>query len=388
MIKKLSFLLIIGLFIASCGEEEVKKEEPKDLEGLQTALKDEKVKLKKVEAKIEILQDKIEKLKPRELKKKLITTTTPKIKTLTRYIDIQGSIQTENTVNASSEMGGRITQLNTTEGQYVKKGDLIAKLDLESIRKGMDELRKSLELATTMFERQSNLWKQNIGSEMQYLQAKNNKEQLEQKLSSLQFEMTKGDVFAPISGIVDMEFAKQGEVVGPGQPILQLLNTSKVKVVADVAETYLKSVRKGDRMMVEFPALELERAGNINLIGRKIDPANRTFKIEIDMNNSSGMLKPNLLAMLKIKEFEAKNAVVIPLPLLQQEVNGNEFVYAVNDDTDTPTAKKIYVEKGEYADGEVIILKGLKGDEKLVLDGARGLVEGELLIFPEDKTEE
>ena len=273
--------LLTVLAISACKPV---SEFPEDLEGKKEMLSQLRSQSNNLKAKIDQLESEIEALEPVKLQlEKLVTAMNVEKNDFKRYIDIQGSVAASNTVMASSEMGGRIITMNLEEGDYVRAGSLVAKLDVESINKQITEIEKSLELAEDMYIRQESLWNQKIGSEIQYLQAKNNKERLEKSLETLRFQLTKALVYAPISGFAEMVFLKKGEFAGPGAPIVQIMNTNTVKIVADVPESLLGKVKKGEMVEIEFPALDESRKGRVTLIGRSIDPANRTFKVEAEM---------------------------------------------------------------------------------------------------------
>lgn len=368
--------LIILLF-AACATETW----PEDLAGKRTLLQTKKSELIQLREDISKLESEIGDLDTTVVvKQRRLVTTMPVVKKdFKRFVEIQGAVQSDDKVMASSESGGRIVSMNLKEGQYVKKGALVATLDLEAIDKQIAELETSLELANDLYARQKRLWDQNIGSEVQFLQAKNNKERLEKSLETVRFQLTKGNVYAPISGAIDMVFLNAGEMAAPGQPIVQILNTSKVKVVADVPERYLPKIKRGQTVTVKFPALELERKANVSLLGRTINPANRTFAVEVNMANGKGTLKPNLLATMMINDFSQKDAVVVPIELVQQEVSGKSYVYVKGQGADGLMAKKQYVEVGESTEGEIIIIKGLDEGTELIMEGARGLAENELI---------
>ena len=292
---------------------------------------------------------------------------------------MQGNVESDDVVNASSEVGGRLTQMNVKEGQYVKRGQKIAEVDLENLQKNIAEVEKSLELAVDVYERQARLWDQKIGSEIQYLQAKNNKERLEKSLETLNFQLTKGHVYAPISGAIDMVFLKSGEMAGPGAPIVQILNTSQLKIVADVPEDLLAAIKRGDWVDVYLPAIDQERKAKVTLIGRRIDPSNRTFEIEMNISDRSRLIKPNLLAEVRINSFTQKDAIVVPLDLVQQEVGGKDFIMVKGTKDGDLVAEKIYITTGESFDGEIVISSGLTEAHEIIVDGARTLANNELI---------
>ena len=389
----MKYIILIFSFtclIWSCGQEgaSTEMENPTDLKGKKAMLSKKKKELKELKKSIDELKSEINKLSGKvEKSKRLVTTQLVEKTDFKKFVEIQATVQADDVVSASSEVGGRILNMNSKEGDYVSKGAVIASVDLESITKQVAELEKSLELATDIYERQSRLWAQKIGSEVQYLQAKNNKERIEKSIESVQFNISKSNVYAPISGYVDRVIAKSGEMAAPGMPIIQILNTSRVKIVADVPETYLSSVKKGALVNIRFPALDIEKNARVTLLGRSINPANRTFKVEVDMKNSKGVLKPNLLAMMMINDYAEKNVITIPIELVQQEVTGKDFVYIKKDMLEGAAAQKIYVETGESYEGNIVITSGLSGGEELIMDGSRTVTENELLEIQETTKE-
>ena len=380
----LSTLTIIFV-LASCGQPGGEATIPETLEGKKKLLATKKSELKALESTVADLEAAIATQDTSTKEKSRTIVTAEKIvrKDFERFVEVQGIVATDDLVNVSSETGGRIVQLPVKEGQYVTKGQLIAKLDLEAINKQIAELETALSLAKDVYDRQKKLWDQQIGSEVQYLQAKNNKERLEKSMETARHQLTKANVYAPISGVLDMLIMKNGEVAAPGMPIGQILNSAKVKVVADVPEAYLTSVKRGQYVTVKFPVLGTEKKAKVSLVGSKIDASNRTFKMEIGMANTGGILKPNLLSLVLLRDFSAKNAVVVPVDLIQQEVGGKDFVYIVGQSEDGPIAKKAYVKTSESYNGEIIITEGLNGDEELIIQGARGLASNELIEVKE-----
>ena len=375
--KYLSILLVILLLI-SCQPSE---SAPTDLAGKKELLKKKKTELGALKLSVQKLEQEIAELDTTKTEKsrRLVTTIPVERKDFKRHVEIQSSVQSDDIVMASSETGGRLLSMPLKEGQNVRRGQLVATLDLESINKQIAELETTLQLAADVFDRQKRLWDQNIGSEMQFLKAKNDKERIEKSLETLRFQQTKSSVYAPISGVVDMVMLKAGEMSAPGSPIVQILNTKRVKVIADVPETYLGKVKRGDLVTIKFPALDQETNGKVSLIGRTINPNNRTFAVEVNMSNPKGVLKPNLLALMLINDYSKKEAITIPLEVIQQEVDGKDYVYIKSEGKEGPIAQKVYVETGEGNDGEIIIESGLKGGEALIMEGARGLAENELI---------
>ncbi|MCI5082487.1 MAG: efflux RND transporter periplasmic adaptor subunit [Saprospiraceae bacterium] len=380
-------LIICGLLVG-CGNPEVSEKNPTDLAGKKTLLQQKRQELKALNSEIDQLEQEIETLSPGvEKPRRLVTIQQVEKTDFNHFVEIQGSVQANDLISATADVSGRIIQLNVKEGQAVRKGQLVAKLDLEQLDKQIQEVEKSLELATTVFERQKRLWDQNIGSEIQFLEAKNNKERLEKSLETLRFQLDKANVYAPASGVVEQVLIQSGEIAAPGAPIFQILNTQQLKVVASVPENYLTAVNIGETIDVRFPAINKEQKARINLIGRTIDPSNRTFEIEAALNNPDRVLKPNLLAIVLVKDYSEQDAVVVPLETVQQEVSGKDFVYVKGTNDNGDFAKKVYVETGKSYKGDIIIESGLQGGEELILEGARGLAENELIRIQNTQNE-
>ena len=379
--QKVIYSLLLISIIISCKQEKITN--PITLDEFNTVLTEKKKELSKLEEEISMLTDKVAELDPTlQEKAKLVDTSMISLSNFTRYIEIQGSVEADDPVNAVSEIAGRISRLYVKEGDVVKRGKLIARVNVESMQKQIDEINSAMELARDIYQRQERLWKQKIGSEIQYLQAKNNVERLEKSLETINFQMSKADVYAPISGTVDMVMTKQGEVTSPGMPIIQLLNTSKLKVTTDLPENYLKVVKKGQRVDLSFPSLDIETTGRISLMGRKIDPANRTLELEIIPSKKFKLLRPNVLSRIKIIELSEDNVLMMPLEYVLQEVDGTEFIFiSTKDEEGKYRAKKTYITLGETTDGKVIIKDGVSQGESIIFKGSRNISDGELLKF-------
>lgn len=376
---RIAFFLSAVLFLSACGSS-APDPKPADLAGKKALLKQKQADLLALKNEVAELEREIVQLDPSAAETRRMVTTIPaEVKTFKHYVEIQGLVQSDNLLSVSSETGGRILDLKVIEGQTVTKGQLIARVDLEQLKKQIAEIETSLELAQELYDRQQRLWDQQIGSEVQLLQAKNNVDRLKKSLETLNYQLKKADVYAPIGGLVDRVMIKAGELAGAGMPIVQILETSRLKVVADVPETYLRSVRKGESVNIRFPSLQEERQSRISLVGASINPSNRTFPVEAELSNSGGMFKPNLLAILMLNDYTEPNAVSVPIELVQQEIGGQEYVFVVKENGDGPIAHKVYVKTGRSYDGHILITEGLKGGETLVYEGARGLTDQDLI---------
>ncbi len=374
------FAFAFLLLATSCGggETTASGELPQTLGEARKVLKEKRQALKKLKGEIAEVEAVIAQLDPSSQKEKVTPVTTQKVavKDFSHFVEVQGNVvTTQDPAFASSETGGRIVSLKVKEGQFVQKGAHIAKVDLESISKSIAQLQESLTLAEDMYNRQKNLWDKKIGSEVQFLQAKSQWESLKKNKESLEHELTKADVYAPASGYVDMIMVKEGEIAGPGSPIVQILNTNSLKVVASVPEIYLGKTKKGATVTLKFPALGEEQKGRVIMIGRSIHPANRTFEIEASINSKNGLLKPNLLATMLVNDYSVKDAIVVPDQLILQDVSGADFVMVI----ENGRAVKKVVTMGRGYENETVIESGLTGNETLVVKGARQISDGDLL---------
>lgn len=379
---KYLYLLVLTILMG-CGASNTQNEGlPNDLEALKTLRRDKVAEIKKMNSELEEIDLKIYEVDVnRVVLRKLVTSKKVEKQTFEHFSTVQGAVESDDIVSISSEIGGKLTAMYLKEGQPVKKGQLVAKLDMESLNKQAAELQSQLDLAEDVYERQKRLWDQKIGSEVQYLQAKNAVDRLKKGMETIDYQLTKANLYAPISGVVDLVNLKSGETAGPGTPIAIILNTYNLKMVADVPENYLGKIRRGDRVKVNFPALHREIEANVSLLGRKIDPTNRTFKVEVNLRNRDGQLKPNLLAELTFQDYSIKDVIVIPQAMVQQEVTGKFFVFVKGNKDRELVAEKRYVVSGESFEGDVVIESGLEIGDEMIDEGALGLSENDLITI-------
>ncbi|GAA5220352.1 efflux RND transporter periplasmic adaptor subunit [Membranihabitans marinus] len=382
---KYAYLILILSLLYSCGSttSEVSEINVNDmaLSELKSYLKTKKDEVKNLQSTIANIEDRMAELDPTSVQKvaKRVTTL-PIVKSeFKHFISVQGLLEANDVIAINAETGGRMLQLKIDEGDYVKKGDLVAVLDTENFDKQRDEILKALELAKEVYERRKRLWDQKIGSEIEYLQSKNDVERMEKSLETLDFQQTKGQVYAPVSGVVDVINIHPGEMVSPGMPIANILDVSRLIATADVPENYLGSVKVGDRVLLNFPSIDYSVEGRINLIGNTIDAANRTFKIEVRVARTTKNLKPNLLTEIKINDKTIADVISIPVNSVLQEVSGKEYVMVVNQSGSTAVAEKKYVTRGPFNNEEVVITSGLEEGQVLVNIGAQNLVDKDAL---------
>lgn len=342
-------------------------------------LAQKKIELNKLNAEIAFLEKEIAKADPKfqkaGAKGTLVSVVSLAKEDFIHYVEISGKVKTDKDVVVTSEMSGTITRLMVVEGQNVGAGQVVAVQDVSVMQNQVDELKVALELAKILYEKQEALWNQKVGTEIQYIQAKNNKDRLESQLQTIYTQMSHANVKAPIGGIVDELMVKQGQNISPASPMMRIIGLYNVQVVAEVPENYLGKVKIGDMVTVNFPSLNKEIVAPIFKIGATINPDNRTFKIEISIANIDSNLKPDLLATVKIKNYDKAEAVVIPSGLIQKDKTG-EYVFIAVEEGESVVARKIKVSRGESYKDKTLILSGLQGNEKLIQDGFRDVTDG------------
>jgi membrane fusion protein (multidrug efflux system) len=363
---KTIFLLFTLTFVVSCNTGVKESQSLTDLKIKKASLTDKMETIGTELKKVEMAISKLDTLK------KLVTVTAIKaeINNFNHYLEVQGTVKADQTIELHAEMGGTVTAILVKEGQNVSKGQILASLDSDVIDNSVLQLETQLALATTTYERQTRLWEQNIGSEIQYLQAKAQKESLENNMKSLKAQARKMKITAPFSGIIDQIFAKTGELTSPQMPFLRLVNLNKVYVESEVTETYLKAIKKGTEVLLNFSSIGVSIESSISQVGNFINPNNRSFKTRIDLENPNNELKANLLADIKINDFKA-TGIVIPSRLVQKDSNDQTFVYTIEPNGSNHKVIKTYMTEAMNYNNLSFISEGLLSTSILVDKGAR-----------------
>jgi membrane fusion protein (multidrug efflux system) len=285
------------------------------------------------------------------------------------YFQADGRLEAVNEAFISPEISGQIKTLHIKEGQRVKQGQLLISLNADVIESGIAEVKSQLELARTVYKKRQGLWEKKIGSEIQYLEAKTNKESLENRLKSLQAQWEMAKIKAPISGIVDQIFKKEGEMAVPGMQLLQLVNLKKIYVDAEISETYLAQIHKDDIVQVAFPSYAgLIVKAHIHRTGQVVNLKNRTFLVQLLLDNEEEKLKPNMMAVLKIKDFSAESALVVPSIIIKNDLKGT-YLYVLGEDKGNVVAQKTYVETGMSEEGNTMVTQGLEPGQQVIIKG-------------------
>jgi membrane fusion protein (multidrug efflux system) len=367
--KQIAVIISFSLLVAcSPGGTDEKKAE---LDSYRQKVEEYNQKIAELEAELESEQADPEAL---ELLPVEIKEMSPEF--FARYFEVTGVMEALNDAYISPEINGQIQSIAVERGARVRKGDLILKLNTDVTEKTMEEVKTSLELAQRVFTKQEELWKQNIGSELQYLEAKNGMESLEARLATLQQQLQMAHVTAPFSGIIDDIMVKEGELASPGIPLVHLVNLSNMRVSANVSESYLSSISQGDQVELRFPAYPgmLIKAG-VTRLGKVIDPQTRTFTLEVEMKNPGEKLKPNMLTSVRIQDYRNEQAMVVPSFILRQDFNGT-FLFKVVEENGVSRAKKSYVKRGITVQDQTQITEGLSSGDVVVTKGFNLVSDG------------
>ena len=293
-----------------------------------------------------------------------------------KYFTATGEIEAINEAFISPEVGGQITKINVIEGQKVKKGQLLAKLNTSLIEKNIEEVKTQLELAEILFNKQKELWDKNIGSERQFLESKNNYENLKNKLATLREQYNMSIIRSPINGLVEVIMLKQGELASPGMQLMQIVDLDNLYVTAKLSEAYISVIKKGDMVTVTFPSYpNLVLENPVTRIGNVINKQNRTFLVEIKIDNKDGKLKPNLLANIKINDYNSTGSIVVPSMVIREDLVGS-YLYVAEKNGDKLISVKKYIQVGKAYQDRTEVLSGLSVDDEIITDGYSNVSDG------------
>ena len=310
------------------------------------------------------------------IKTKDVAITEVAPKKFDHYVQTQGRVEAEDNIAVSAKSPGVITAVYANEGQQVSKGQVLAQIDNAVILRNIESLKTQLELAQTVYERQQNLWDQKIGTEVQFLQAKNAKEGLERQIASLQEQNEMMRIKAPISGTVDEVVVKIGEAVQPGQPAIRVVNTSDLKITANVSEAYVTEVKKGNKVLVNIPELKRDLESKVTFVGRTIDPLSRTFAVEIDLPSDPN-LRPNMTGIIKVVFHTEPTAITVPINVVQ-DINNEKIVFVAEaSGKNTVARRKVVKVEGVY--NGMAQVSGLEPGSKVITFGYQGLNDGEFV---------
>lgn len=364
--------VLIAVLIAACGGGPAQ-----DKAAELAKLKEQKAAL---DAKISALEKEVNAANPVAQRIRTVGLTEVQSGPFRHYIDMQGKVDADQSVAVTSKMPGTLTRVLVNNGDQVRKGQLLAILDDDLMLKGLAELELQLKTAEDLYQRQKALWDQKIGTEVQYIQAKTQKEALEQRIASTKSQWGQTRIYAPIAGTVDYVILKVGQAISPGMPLCNILNLTNLKVKGEVPEAYASKVRKGDPVVLSFPDLKKEFNSRVTYVSGSINPTNRTFSVECALPGGKDF-RANMIAVMKIVDYQAANAVTVPVNVIQTDATGDFVLVAEKSGEKQGTVKKVPVKQGVNYNGQVEILSGLKKGDQIISTGFQDVNAGEIVGF-------
>lgn len=377
-INRIMTLMLASLIIISCGQADKKTQ----LENLKKQQDELTAQIRKLESEL-TLTDTIKK----EIKSTEVLVTELKSTSFDHFIEVQGKVDGEQNVGISPQMPGIVTAVYVKEGSMVTKGQVLAQLDDNVLRQQLRTIEQQLSFATDLYEKQKSLWNQQIGTEVQYLSAKNQKESLEKNISAMKEQLQMYKIKSLINGSVEEVNIKIGQMAAAGVlPAFRVVNFATVKVLADIAEAYAPKVKSGNKAIVYFPDYDTEIPATIRFSSKFINPTNRTFQAEVKIGKSKVDYRANMIAIIKINDYHNPKAFVLPVNAIKESIDG-KYVYVAESKGDKTVAKRIGVEIGQTYNGVAEILKGLKQGDKIITTGQNNLADGQIININKPMTE-
>jgi len=370
------YISIITLIIISCnssGNSTINTLiEDGDLDGLKKKKKEYVDTMNTMQVELNKINDGIAFLDENE-KLTIVTKYEIKEKIFNSYIEAQANLKTRKNVLILPEFQGTLEQIFVSEGQKVKKGQLLAEINDSGLKEQVDQLIIQANFAKENFERTERLWNNSIGSEIQFLKSKSDFESSQKMVEQMKDRLAKTKIYAPFEGEIDEIISNQGSNLIPGvSQILRLVNLDEIYAEASVSEKYIANIDKGTKVVVQIPLLGREIVSEIIQTGNFINPSNRTFRVEVPVKNIDNKIKQNLDAKIKINIYSKPDAVVIPLRIIREDATGKNFVYVMSEDIKDGVyiTSKTFISLGNKNSNEVEVTVGLKIGDELVLEGA------------------
>ena len=378
--KKLLLIALLSSVLFSCG----KKEDNTNIDALIASKDLVSIKAKRADLQTEItkLDDAIAVLDVKKQEEALVSVLAVKDTVFTHYFEVQGNVNTKENLIIYPQFSGILNAVNIVAGQKVTKGQLLGTIDDGGLSQQLAQMETQLALAKTTFERQKRLWDQKIGSEIQYLQAQTTMLSQQKAVSQMKAQLGKTRIIAPFSGVIDELITERGQVVGPGQGLMRIVNLNNMFVSTTVPESYIGKLKVGNPVAVNLTSLGKTYSGKIRQVANNVNPNNRSFGIEVSVPNADNLLRPNQVAKLKIIDYTNKNAIVVPSNVIQEDANGDQFVFVATEIKDkTGIAKKVIVTVGKTSENNSEILSGLDANMTIVSEGVNTVSEGMKLNF-------
>ena len=380
--KKIYSIIALSLFLVACGSSENSSVSQTIESGNLEAIRNMKAtltsELNVIESDLAALEAAIASLDSSE-NLPLVTTFEVQPQVFNHYLDLQGNVKTRENVLLYPEMAGTLLTVKVAKGDRVSKGQLLAVIDNGGMSNQLSQLKTQAALAQTTFERQANLWKQKIGSEIQYLQAKAQAEAQANAVLQLEKVLAKAQITAPFSGVIDQVLKDPGTVVSPGNgsEVFRLINLSNMYIEVDVPEGYLGAVTKGKKAGVYFPVLQDSVNAVVRETGNYINPNNRSFSAEIAVENPNGQIKPNLNARVHINDYTNENALLIPQSVISENAAGEQYAYVAELHGETAVAKRHIITTGKTQGDFVEITSGISAGDLIIKEGARSVKDAQ-----------
>ncbi len=383
--KYTSLFTLVVLMFLSCGGNEGESVSDvlasKDLKALRAKKKELTEEEQAISRSLSLLDSAIAALSPQE-NFPLVSTIQATPQEFQHYLELQGDVVTRQNVLVYPEMAGTLETVYVKEGQQVRKGQVLGRIDDGGLESQLQQLKSQAALAETTFERQKRLWDQKIGSEIQFLQAKTEYEARQKAVEQLQSQLAKSVLKAPFNGIVDDVMKDEGTVVspGPGSEIFRVVNLSDMYIEVEIPERYLGDINAGKDARIYFPVLGDSIRSEVRTTGNFINPANRSFSAEIPVPNQKGLIKPNLTARVNINDYSKANAILIPQGIISENAEGQQYVYVIRkNESGQDVAVKTIITTGRTQGSEVEVLTGLKEADQIIREGARTVKDGQVV---------
>ena len=374
---KKTIVIALSILAASCSMQD-----GGSLEEKKSLLSEKEQELATLEGEINILKEEISELDTASSTSQSVVTRVEtmslKRNAFNHYVELTGTVTSKQNIMISAEAGGRIEAIPAVEGQKVSKGQVLVRIENEAVANQLSEAQAAFELAKATYNKRKNLWDQNIGSEIEYLQAKTNYESTRSRLAQIQSQYDNTVIKSPIKGSVDDIRVNEGEFVNMGMPIVRVVDLENVEIEAELSEDYMTSVQKGDSVTVKIPAVGVSMKTPISFVSQVINPDNRSFKIKVNLNNREGLIKPNVLANIQIRDYRNEEALVVPSKVITKDLKG-DFVYAAVQKGDSLIAEKKYIKKGRSAGAHTEIVEGLGEGDRIIVAGYNQVNNGETI---------
>lgn len=371
------FILFLVISITSCESNPTLKSvlESNDIEQIKLKRKEIAASQQDFVEKLQIIDNKLEELNTNpQLPIVEVLAINPEI--FEHYIQVQGSVKSDELINIFPEFSGIAKAVYVKSGDLVKKGQPLIKIDDGGLKEQLSQLEIGFELTKTTFERQKRLWNQNIGSEIKFLETKSMYEAQKQGINQLKKQIKKTLIEAPFSGTIDNVIVKKGEVVYPGRSnLMMLLNLDNLYIESNVPEKHIASINSGNKAVVYFPLLDGTISTTIRQSGSYINPINRTFKIEMDIEKNDLNIKPNLNSKVKINDYSNDSALMINQNFISIDSDNKEYVYKIYEKNNKTYVSKTTISTGKNDGIKVEVLSGLNAGDKVVFEGIRKLVD-------------